>query len=128
MRAARLRWLFCALLMIGLTAPTLAEKISTPARRGRGVTDRQLCPRKCGEYTLEHGASSLDICLLIESRRSGTPIVVRKSPRDMAHPLDLAFGLSKLASKPNFDLDFATHPLDYGIGCKRPDSKRSNVS
>jgi hypothetical protein len=38
----------------------------------------------------------------------------------MAHPLDLAFGLSKLASKPNFDLDFATHPLDYGIALVEP--------
>jgi cytochrome c len=37
MRAAAVCWLLFALLMLGLTAPTLAEKASTPARRGEGL-------------------------------------------------------------------------------------------
>jgi cytochrome c len=37
MRAAGLCWLLFALLMIGLTTPTLAEKVSTPARRGEAL-------------------------------------------------------------------------------------------
>jgi cytochrome c len=37
MRAADLCWLLFALLMLGLTAPTLAEKAGTPARRGEAL-------------------------------------------------------------------------------------------
>jgi cytochrome c len=37
MRAAGLCWFLFSLLMIGLTAPTLAEKVSTPARRGEAL-------------------------------------------------------------------------------------------
>jgi len=37
MRAASLCSLLCALLMIGLTTPMLAEKLSTPARRGEAL-------------------------------------------------------------------------------------------
>ena len=37
MRAADLCWLLFALLMIGLTTPTLAEKASTPPRRGEAL-------------------------------------------------------------------------------------------
>ena len=37
MRAAGLCWLLFALLMLGLTAPTLAEKAGTPARRGEAL-------------------------------------------------------------------------------------------
>jgi len=37
MRAADLCWLLFALLMIGLTTPTLAEKAGTPARRGEAL-------------------------------------------------------------------------------------------
>jgi cytochrome c len=37
MRAAGLCWLLFALLMIGLTTPTLAEKASTSARRGEAL-------------------------------------------------------------------------------------------
>ena len=37
MPAAGLRWFLFALLMIGLTTPVLAEKVSTPARRGEAL-------------------------------------------------------------------------------------------
>jgi cytochrome c len=37
MRAADLCWLLFALLMLGLTAPTLAEKAGTVARRGEAL-------------------------------------------------------------------------------------------
>ena len=37
MRAASVCSLLCALLMIGLTTPTLAEKLGTPARRGEAL-------------------------------------------------------------------------------------------
>jgi cytochrome c len=37
MRPAGLCSLLCALLMVGLTTPTLAEKLSTPARRGEAL-------------------------------------------------------------------------------------------
>jgi cytochrome c len=37
MRAAGLCWLLFASVMIGVTTPTLAEKVSTPARRGEAL-------------------------------------------------------------------------------------------
>jgi cytochrome c len=37
MCAADLRWFLFALFMIGLTAPTLAQKVGTPARRGEAL-------------------------------------------------------------------------------------------
>lgn len=37
MRAAGFSWCFVALLMIGLAAPTLAERASTSARRGEAL-------------------------------------------------------------------------------------------
>ena len=37
MRVAGLCWLLFALLMLGLTAPTLAETAGTPARRGEAL-------------------------------------------------------------------------------------------
>ena len=37
MRATGLCWFLFALLVIGLTGPSLAEKVSTPARRGEAL-------------------------------------------------------------------------------------------
>jgi cytochrome c len=44
MRAADLCWLLFALLMLGLTAPTLAAKTGTPARRGEALLIANCAP------------------------------------------------------------------------------------